>query len=120
MDNIEENFISLRNRKQEEEPLVSSATINSYLDKRLKSSERKIVESALAQCPRSKALFDLKKAEREFIADLIPSPVYVSRNKEKITAELADVTKAILVDTDSLSVKKMSKKIYKFLTTPVL
>jgi hypothetical protein len=114
--NIETEFKSLRNRTVSSEMKISNAEINLYLDDGMSSAQRKSFELKLSECDKSQANFSKKKAEKEFIEELIPGPTFSSNRRAGLTQELSDVSRAILVEPE-LSI---TRKVVKFLNTPVI
>jgi hypothetical protein len=114
--NRETEFKSLRNRKISSQMKVSSAQMNLYLDDRMSSVEKKSLELKISECDISKSVFEKKKLEKSFIEQLIPAPTFSSTRREGLTRELADVGEAILIDSNI----NLTKKIVKFLKTPIL
>jgi len=105
-----------RERKVENKPLLTSAQINAYLDNKLNQEENKFIENAIGSCDQSLELFQIKKAEREFVKELIPYETISRGQLKSIKAEFKDINNAILFNEKPTLVKK----VYKFLTTPVI
>jgi len=95
---------------------ISTSQINAYLDERLNASDRKIFESDLSECEKSRKVFAQRKAHHEFILDLIPTPKLSRKAESLLLREIEDINLSIL-DTEP---DTLIKKAYKFLTKPVI
>lgn len=105
-----------RQRQIEDKPILTSAKINAYLDNKLNLEERNFVEDAIGSCDKSLELFQIKKAEREFVKELIPYERISKDQLRTIKLEFKDINNAILFNEKP----SLVKKIYKFLTSPVI